>query len=368
MNILVTGGAGFIGSHLIEKLVAQGQRVRVLDALVAQVHGDHPAPRARLPQSVEFLHANVAGASIWIAALDGIEVVYHLAAEVGVEQSMYEIARYVNANTMGTAFLLQHLATGRTNVKKLIVASSMSIYGEGAYHCDVCGGTTPRVRDWAQLERQQWDVLCANCASEMKPIPTPESKPLQPASVYAISKRDQEELCLSIGRAYNIPTVALRFFNVYGVGQSLSNPYTGIAPIFGSRLLNHLPPLVFEDGQQSRDFVHVSDIVQALLLALEREQANYQTLSIGTGRPHTVLEVAKVLADTLQIPIAPQIVNKYRMGDIRHCFADIRNAASVLGYSPKVEFKTGMREFAAYLATLLPNVIEHPSHTSNSSD
>src|SRR5687768_11767093 len=261
MNILVTGGAGFIGSHLVDALVAAGHRVRVLDLLVSQVHGEN-SPQYLHPEA-EFIHGDVCDTALLHTALDGIDAVYHEAAEVGVGQSMYEIQRYVRANDMGTAALLEVLVERRQPLRKLIVASSMSIYGEGAYTCSVCGVVAPQLRPAEQLRERRWELECSACQAKLSPRPTPEDKPLFPTSVYAITKQDQEQFCLVVGRAYGIPTVALRYFNVYGPRQALSNPYTGVCAIFSSRLLNDQPPMIFEDGEQTRDFVHVSDIVQA---------------------------------------------------------------------------------------------------------
>lgn len=350
MKILVTGGAGFIGSHLVERLVRMGHSVRVLDALVPQVHGRDADWPTRLPLGqIEVQRGDVTDVCAWQRALVGIDVVYHLAAEVGVGQSMYEITRYMAANTMGTAVFLELLASGAYPIQKVIVASSMSIYGEGAYYCPTCGVVAPSTRGTAQLEDRRWELFCPSCASELTPLPTSEDKPLQPTSVYAISKRDQEELCLSVGRAYNIPTVALRFFNVYGPGQALSNPYTGVAAIFSSRLLNGKSPLVFEDGGQSRDFIHVHDLVQGLVLALERSEADYQAVNLGTGKPRTVLEIAEVLADTLGRRLPPTIAQKYRAGDIRHCFADISKARCLLDFAPQVDFAEGIRGLVGWV-------------------
>jgi len=349
-SILVTGGAGFIGSHLVEALVSLGHRVKVLDLLIPQVHGrDAQVPRY-LPDGVEFLNGDVVDSEAWRWALDGVDVVFHEAAEVGVGQSMYDIVRYMRANTLGTAILLELLATGDYPVKKLVVASSMSIYGEGAYECASCGPVYPRLRATEQLLEREWEMRCPNCGQAVVPVPTGEDKPLYPTSIYAISKRDQEEMCLAVGRAYSIPTVALRYFNTYGPRQALSNPYTGVAAIFSSRLLNGNPPLIFEDGLQSRDFVHVSDIVQANLLAMENGRADYEVFNVGTGRQATVLDVARTLSDALAVEVAPQIVGKFREGDIRHCFADISKARRVLGYEPRVSFEDGFSDLARWVS------------------
>lgn len=349
MQILVTGGAGFIGSHLVSTLAEQGHRVRILDALVEQVHGADPTASLRVPHGVEFMRGDIRNERMWQQALAGCEVVYHLAAEVGVGQSMYDIVRYMSTNTIGTSILLELLANKKHAVSKVIVASSMSIYGEGHYSCPACGPTLPVVRSIAQLEHQEWEVLCTRCQTILRPLPTPEEKPLQPTSVYAISKRDQEELCLAVGHAYGIPTVALRFFNTYGSGQALSNPYTGVAAIFAARLLNAKPPLIFEDGLQSRDFVHVNDVVAGLLLAMEQEAANYHVFNIGSGQPITIEAVARTLAESLGVDVPPQITQQFRHGDIRHCFADISKARRLLGYAPQVAFVDGVRELVAWV-------------------
>jgi len=348
-KILVTGGAGFIGSHLVDALLLKGHEVRVLDALVPQVHGTEAKWPAWLPQEVEKIQGDVKNLSVWTHALAGIEVVYHLAAEVGVGQSMYQITRYMSANTMGTAHLLELLTRGDHSVQKLIVASSMSIYGEGIYRTSDGEIVYPPLRPSGRLAERQWELFDSNSNEPLIPIPTAEDKPLHPTSIYAISKRDQEEMCLAVGRAYNIPTTALRLFNVYGPRQALSNPYTGVAAIFSSRLLNGKPPLIFEDGLQSRDFVHVQDVVQALLLAMEREEANYEAINVGTGRPITILEIAEALIRELQVAIEPQILNQYREGDIRHCFADISKAQRLLGYQPTVMFENGIGDLVEWL-------------------
>jgi dTDP-L-rhamnose 4-epimerase len=342
MNILVTGGAGFIGSHLVDGLIEKGHNVRVLDALVSQVHGTNPTWPIWLSTEIDRIHGDVRDQSIWPKILKDVDVIYHLAAEVGVGQSMYEMTRYMSANTLGTTMLLEQLTRGKYHVQKLIVASSMSIYGEGAYirHNGEC--QYPPIRSMGQLVRKQWELFLENPNEELMPIPTSEEKPLNPTSVYAISKRDQEELCLTVGRAYNIPTIALRFFNVYGPRQALSNPYTGVVAIFSSRLLNKKPPLIYEDGLQSRDFVHVNDIVQALILAMAHDEANYEAINVGSGQRVTILEIAEMLARVLNMSIKPQVIEQYRIGDIRHCFADIRKAQRLLNYEPKIKLEDGM--------------------------
>ncbi len=350
MNILVTGGAGFIGSRLVKRLLADGQNVRILDNLVPQVHGANADWPTHLPLAdLDLQRGDVTNPGAWQRALDGIDVVYHLAAEVGVGQSMYEITRYMGANTMGTAIFTELLASGKYPIQKVVVASSMSIYGEGAYLCPQCGPVAPSMRGIAQLEQRQWELLCPVCGTELSPTGTDEQKPLQPTSVYAISKRDQEELCLTVGQAYAIPTVALRFFNVYGSGQALSNPYTGVAAIFSSRLLNGKAPLIFEDGAQSRDFIHVDDLVEGLTLAQRRDEANYQAINLGTGQPRSIREVAERLATALEVDLPPDIAQRFRAGDIRHCFANIDKARQLLGFSPQVPFDQGIAELVEWV-------------------
>jgi dTDP-L-rhamnose 4-epimerase len=347
-NVLVTGGAGFIGSHLVDALLTRGHRVRTLDSLVSQVHGQKGTP-SYLNHAAEFIHADVCDRAAVDEALQGIDVVFHEAAEVGVGQSMYEIQRYVRANDLGTAVLLEAILARKGQVKKLVVASSMSIYGEGGYSCAMCGKVSPQLRQSAQLLDRRWEVECAGCGKTLSPVPTNEDKPLFPTSVYAVTKQDQEQFCLVVGRSYGIPTVALRYFNVYGTRQALSNPYTGVCAIFSARLLNGNSPMIFEDGEQTRDFVHVSDIVQANLLAMETHKADYQAVNVGTGRATSIREVNRLLSEGLGLKIEPEIVGKYREGDIRHCVADISRARSVLGYEPKVTLGQGIPELLSWV-------------------
>jgi dTDP-L-rhamnose 4-epimerase len=348
-NVLVTGGGGFIGSHLVDALLGNGYNIRVLDALVPQVHGPGAGWPVWVPDDVEKVRGDVSDISVWENALAGVDLVYHLAAEVGVGQSMYEITRYMNANTMGTANLLQLLTRGNHSIQKVVVASSMSIYGEGAYKTSDGEIVYPQLRTFARLEKKQWEMYNSHSDRPLVPVATDENKPLFPTSIYAISKRDQEEMCLSVGRAYKIPTVALRFFNVYGPRQALSNPYTGVAAIFSGRLLNGKAPLIFEDGGQSRDFVHVKDIVQALVLSMQRDEANNEAINVGTGRQLTILQVAQALVQNLKVEVEPKINGKFREGDIRHCFADITKARRLLGYEPTVRFEDGIGDLVGWV-------------------
>lgn len=347
-TILVTGGAGFIGSHVVELLLEDGHEVIVYDALVEQVH--RGAGPVHVPAGVEFIHADMLDGETLSQALRRVGSVVHLAAEVGVGQSMYEIKRYVNANTAATASLLDTIVNERLEIGRIVVASSMSVYGEGAYICPVHGEATQGIRSAEQLGRQQWDSTCPLCDNQLAPAPTPETKAPMPTSVYAISKMDQELLCLSVGGAYGIDAVALRFFNTYGPRQALSNPYTGVAAIFSSRLLNGRAPLAFEDGQQLRDFIHVSDVARAVRGALTAPNAPGHAINVGVGDPVTVTGVAQALAEALDLDIQPEISGTARAGDIRHCYADMTNAERLLGFSPSVPFGEGVRELVAWVS------------------
>lgn len=351
MNILVTGGAGFIGSHIVDGLLGKGHKVRVLDCLDPQVHGKNPEWPQYLNPDTERVLGDVRQLDTVKKALVGIDAVFHEAAAVGVGQSMYQIRHYTDVNTMGAATLLEAAIHHKSQLKKLIVASSMSIYGEGRYSCSSCGTIVPKLRPETQLQKKAWEIICPSCAGPTQQQPTDESKPLQPNSIYAINKRDHEEMFLVVGQAYKIPTVALRYFNVYGPRQALSNPYTGVAAIFSSRLLNNKQPFIYEDGLQSRDFVHVTDIVQANLLALESPDADGQVFNVGTGQAQTIVGVAELLSKNLGMEPKPEIVAKFRAGDVRHCFADITKISKKLGYQPKIYFEDGVKELVEWVRT-----------------
>lgn len=348
MRILVTGGAGFIGSHVVEILLRQGHDVVVFDKLVKQVHAER-GPQF-VPDGVRFIQADMFDRAQLIEALKGVDQIVHLAAEVGVGQSMYEISRYVQANTGGTALLLDVLANEPHQVSKIVVASSMSIYGEGSYTCSEHGLQAPRLRSEQQLREHDWELRCPGCGQELTPVPTAESKPLFPTSVYAISKMDQELLCLAVGPAYGIDVTAVRYFNAYGPRQALSNPYTGVAAIFSGRLLNGQRPLVNEDGLQMRDFIHVSDVARATVAALTAPRASGQAINIGIGDPISILEVATLLAETLGVDIEPEITGQFRSGDIRHCWADPTAARELLDFEPVYRFRTqGVKELVEWV-------------------
>jgi dTDP-L-rhamnose 4-epimerase len=345
-RILITGGAGFIGSHLADHLLERGDEVRALDVLDPQVHGESRRRPAYLDEAVDLVVGDVRDPEAVRRALRGVDAVVHLAAAVGVGQSMYEVERYVGVNDLGTAVLLQALI--ESPVERLVVASSMSLYGEGMYR-DGAGRLVTAERTREQLLRRQWETRGAH-GEPLEPVATPETKPPALASIYALSKFDQERMCLILGEAYGIPTTALRFFNVYGTRQALSNPYTGVLAIFASRLLNGRPPLVNEDGHQRRDFVSVRDVARACRLALEVPGAAGQVLNVGSGRSASVLDVARRLATALgREEVEPEITGRYRVGDIRHCFADISRARRILGYEPEVSFEDGLAELGAWL-------------------
>jgi dTDP-L-rhamnose 4-epimerase len=345
MHILITGGGGFIGSHLADHLLERGHRVRALDNLSPQVHGDVERP-AYLSDDVDLVRGDVRDRDAVRRSLSGIDAVFHLASAVGVGQSMYEIEHYTSTNNLGTAVLLEALV--EHPVARLVVASSMSLYGEGLYRRSDGELIHGLERPLDQLRRGAWE-LRDDAGAELTPVPTPEHKQPSLSSIYALSKFDQERMCLMIGRAYNIPTVALRFFNVFGTRQALSNPYTGVLAIFASRLMNRNAPLIFEDGGQLRDFVSVYDIVQACRLALEVPEAEGQAFNVGSGRAVTVSDVAALVTGILGSDIAPDVTGKYRVGDIRHCFADISRARAVLGYEPRVTLEEGLVELADWL-------------------
>jgi dTDP-L-rhamnose 4-epimerase len=346
MQILITGGAGFIGSHLADDLLHRGHRVRAYDNLSPQVHGGEQQRPAYLHDDVELIRGDVRDAAGIRRALAGVDAVYHFASAVGVGQSMYEIEHYTSTNNLGTAVLLQALSA--RPVERLVVASSMSIYGEGLYRTSDGSPVVNAERSLDQLRKGDWEPRGPD-GEALEPAPTPESKLPSLSSVYALSKFDQERLCLMIGRAYGIPTVALRFFNVFGTRQALSNPYTGVLAIFASRLMNGNPPLVFEDGLQQRDFVSVYDVVQACRLALDAPQAPGHAFNVGSGAAYTIRDVAALVSGVLGKSIEPSITGKYRVGDIRHCVADLTRADVMLGYRPSVTLEDGMIELAEWL-------------------
>ncbi len=346
-RVLVTGGAGFIGSFVVDRLVDRGHDVTVLDSLDPQVHGGGAATPRHIEGHVRAgrvrFHLGDVTCPVEVGrALDDGTRVVHLAATVGVGQSMYQPAYYTLSNCHGTGILLEALVPRARHLRRLVVASSMSLYGEGAYRCGRCGGTEPGAREDARLSAHRWEVPCARCDEDLAPAPTSEAKPADLTSVYAATKKHQEDLCIAFGKAYGLPTLALRFFNVFGPRQSLSNPYTGVAAIFLGRLLAGQPPLVFEDGLQSRDFIDVRDVARAVVMATESELPGAEALNVGTGRPTTVLAVGEALSRALGLAIAPERLGKFRAGDIRHCVADPGRARQVLGFSAEHAFSESL--------------------------
>jgi dTDP-L-rhamnose 4-epimerase len=350
-RILVTGGAGFIGSHLVDMLLEKGHKVRIIDNLEPQVHGTSGKRPAYLNSEAEFIKSDINNKSILKKALKNIEVVFHLASAVGVGQSMYQIKKYTYINDVGTANLLELITQTRNKVQKIVVASSMSIYGEGKYRCHRCGIFYPKRRSERQIKKRIWEMLCPKCTKVAIPIPTDEDKVLFSQSIYAINKSMQEKMCLVIGNVYKIPTVALRYFNVYGPRQSLSNPYTGVLAIFSCRVLNNRPPIIFEDGLQSRDFIHVKDVARASVLAMDKVEADYEVFNIGTGQGTNLLKLAEFLIKSINPKLKMQITNKFREGDIRHCFADITKINRKLGFSPTIKLEQGLRDLLGWLKT-----------------
>ncbi len=349
-KVLVTGGAGFIGSFLVDKLIKEGYEVIVYDNLDKQVHIDGKKPDYLNPKA-KFILGDVLDYKKLKKVVVGCDYVFHFASKVGVGQSQYEIKKYVDVNISGTANLLDILVNIKNKVKKLIVAGSMSSYGEGLYSCKTCGNVRPHLRSEKQLSNRDWELNCPKCSSKLKPIPIPETEHFNCNSIYALTKKEQEEMSLIIGKTYSLPTVVLRFFNVYGPRQSLSNPYTGVAAIFMSRIKNNKPPVVFEDGLQTRDFIYVEDVIDACILALKKEEANYKVYNVGTGNPINIKTIAETISKLYNKDIKPEITNRFRKGDVRHCFADITKIKKELGFEPKFSFEQGMKKLIEWAKT-----------------
>jgi dTDP-L-rhamnose 4-epimerase len=353
-HVLVTGGAGFIGSHLVDTLLERGFAVTVLDCLLPQVHGDADTDADGWPlylhRAARRVRGDILDKGVFAGCLAGVTHLVHLAASVGVGQSMTNIVDYTRNNTLAAAVILEALSRGGHAVERIAVASSMSIYGEGEYRSPATGRRlAPPLRAPEQLKERRWELV--HDGETLEPVPTSEEKPLQPASIYAVNKRDHEEMFLSVGRALGIPTIALRLFNVYGSRQALSNPYTGVAAIFIARLLNDQPPLVFEDGRQRRDFVHVRDVADAFAAVLDNDQPVWDAFNVGSGQSVSVAEIAAALARLLRKNIAPEILNKHRVGDVRHCFADVARIERVFGVRPRRNFEQGMEELIGWVET-----------------
>lgn len=347
-KVLVTGGAGFIGSFVVDALIKEGHQVTVFDNLDPQVHPDGNAPDYLNPE-VELIRGDVRDRDALAKAIAGKQWLVHFASAVGVGQSMYQISHYVSANTQGTAVLLDILVNDKPSLEKMLVAASMSSYGEGLYATEAGRVVRPGLRPVEQMARGEWELVCPETGEPLRPIPTPETAVQNCNSIYSLTKKDQEDMVLMIGQTYEIPAVALRFFNVYGPRQSLSNPYTGVAAIFMSRVKNGNRPVIFEDGLQTRDFISVYDIASACLLALRSDNANHEVFNVGSGVPLTIKQVAEVIASAYGRPdIAPDITKNYRKGDIRHCYADISKIRTRLGFEPRISFEEGITDLIAW--------------------
>lgn len=348
MKVLVTGGAGFIGSHLVRSLLAAGDQVVIYDNYDRQVH--LKKPKAARAKGLLTVVGDVRNRKALAAQVKKVDAVVHLAAAVGVGQSQYQIQHYVDVNLNGTAVLLDILANEKHSVGRVVVASSMSAYGEGAYECAKCGRVRPSLRSDKAMNEGKWEPFCPGCNAELTPVPTKESDRFLSNSIYAVTKMGQEELVLNYGLAYGVPSVALRFFNVFGPGQSLSNPYTGVAAIFMGRLKNRHVPVIYEDGAQCRDFTSVHDIVQAIELSLKKPIGERRIFNVGTGVPTPISTIAEILARCYKSDLKPQIVKKFRSGDIRHCYADISAIRESLGYVPKTDLERGLQELVDWSA------------------
>lgn len=345
-NILVTGGAGFIGSFLVDRLVKSGHRVTIYDNLEPQVH-----PKgipSYLNKKAQFIKGDVRDYDTFKKAIISSEIIYHLAAAVGVAQSQYEIKRYVDVNIGGTANLMDCLVNTKHNVEKIIVATSMTSYGEGNYQCKKCGIVRPDIRIEDDV-KTGWEPRCPLCDSDIVAVSTDEDATLNAHSIYSLTKMVQEDMILTIGKTYSIPAIALRLFNVFGPRQSLSNPYTGVTAIFISRVKNNHEPVIFEDGLQTRDFISVYDVVRVMEDILETERANYGVFNIGSGEPVTIKDVAKKIIQALgKKDIQPVITEQFRKGDIRHCYANIQRAQKILQFNPRVSFDAGLKDLITW--------------------
>lgn len=361
-NILITGGAGFIGSHLSHKLVSLGHNVTVIDNLSKQIHGENPE-RSHLYQSIKnkvrFLKGNVTSKKAMINAIKDQNIIVHLAAETGTGQSMYQIHNYSEVNIGGTSLLLDILANTNHKIEKLIVASSRAVYGEGKYFCENLGNVYPDHRTEEFMDKGDFEVKYPGCKKKLKVLATDEASKLHPSSVYGITKQFQEQLVLTVCKTLGIEAVAFRYQNVYGPGQSLSNPYTGILSIFSSQIRNHIPLNIFEDGNESRDFVYVDDVVDATILGINKKEANGNVFNVGYGKPISVLTVANALIEGFGIDNSLEITGRYRLGDIRHNFADLTKIKEKLAFQPKIDFFEGISKFIAWVEGQDVSIIDY---------
>jgi len=355
MRVLVTGGAGFIGSHLVDALINDGHDVTILDNLEPIVHGPERKKPSYLNKKADFIFGDLLDKETTFKAIQNQEIIFHLGGAVGLGLSMYEISKFAAANSVGTANLMEAVLANKNTVKKVIVASSTAVYGEGVYRCSVHGTVCPGLRKLQQLQNKQWEPKCPQCRKNMNPLPTPEDKPLQPNSIYGLTKLDQERMCMIIGEFYCIPVVSLRYFGVYGSRQALSNPYAGIIAIFVSRILNNEPPIIYEDGLQMRDYIHVSDVVRANIMAMNSPEADFQTFNVSSGKPLSLIKMVKILEKKLNTNVGIRIDGIFRMGDSRHAFADVSRINQLLGFETKTEFADGVQDIIDWIKTLDKN-------------
>ena len=352
-NILITGGAGFIGSNLALKLLSNNYQVRVLDNLSPQIHGEHPETTSPLYNSIknriEFIHGDVTNKTDLERAIYNQDAIIHLAAETGTGQSMYEIKKYCDVNIGGTALLLDMLTNKKNTIQKLILASSRAIYGEGKYECIEHGIVYPVARKNEDLKKSDFECKCPICDNQIKLMPTSEDSKIHPTSIYGITKQNQEQLVLTVGKSLGIPVIAFRYQNVYGPGQSLSNPYTGILSIFSTLIKNNKDLTIFEDGKESRDFVFIDDVVDATILGLEKEEIINEVFNVGADKPIDVLTIASKLKNNFNSKININISGNYRYGDIRHNYADLTKIKKMLHFKPKYDFENGISEFTSWV-------------------
>lgn len=351
-KVLITGGAGFIGSNLSIRLIKEGYDVTVLDNLSEQIHGVKPYESMlykSIQNKVRFIKGSVTSKEDWLKAISGQDIVVHLAAETGTGQSMYEIEKYTDVNIRGTSLLLDILSNEVTSIKKIILASSRSIYGEGKYLCSVHGNVYPLERNEVDMGKGDFEAKCPFCNANVSLLQTDEDSKIHPTSIYGITKQVQEQMFMVVGRSLNIPAVAFRYQNVYGVGQSLSNPYTGILSIFSTRIMNNNDINIFEDGLESRDFVYIDDVIDATMMGIEKEEANFHVFNVGAGDAVTVSEIANALKNNYSKNVKISIGGNYRLGDIRHNVADLTKISSLLGFKPKISFQEGMVKFTDWV-------------------
>ena len=348
-KILITGGAGFIGSNLASKLIEKGHQVTVLDNLSEQIHGKKAELLKKITDQLNFIQGDVRNAEDWKKALQSQEIVVHLAAETGTGQSMYEVQKYVDVNVNGTAIFLDYLVNSPHSIQKVIIASSRAIYGEGKYECKTHGIIYPEERKESDLHNGDFEPKCSVCNEDLKVLPTDENAKIHPSSIYGITKQNQEQMVLNVCRSIGIPAVVFRYQNVYGPGQSLKNPYTGILSIFSTQIKNGNDLNIFEDGLESRDFVFIDDVVNATILEIEKKEANFEIFNVGNGKGTSVLEVAESLKKYYKSDIEIKVTGSYRVGDIRHNVADLSKIESTLGFHPKFDFQNGVVQFANWV-------------------